>query len=258
MDELERRQREHDLEYETHISKVLEIRRTDKPSSKPWWLRMLETPGGAALITVLIGGLLGGWISSIIQSGAKDREFQQAWLKARGDQAMLAYKDFVEKRSNLITELYGRVGSSVSASDDLINLSRKDFTALPELEPEVKTARKEYQKSIDDRFEQVEADWRKDRDRLGLLIDFYHPDQKPLVEAWGTVTESLTGYMRCAKKWREGHVGDEENLDKACTTERSVLTTSLRAFSEEISKKRTYLWQGWDDPKELRKVLEAN
>ena len=257
MDELEKRKREQDLEYEGYISKILEIRRADKPSSKPWWLRMLETPGGAALITVLIGGLLGGWISSIIQSGAKDREFQQAWLKARGDQAMLAYKDFVEKRSNLITELYGRVGSSVSASEDLINLSRKDFIVDSTLEPEVKEARRKYRDSIRDRFELVEADWRKDRDRFGLLIDFYHPDQKPLVEAWGTVTESLTGYMRCSKNWHDTHYGDE-NTDQACTSERARLTTSLQAFSAEIGKKRAYLWQGWDDPKELRKVLEAN
>jgi hypothetical protein len=257
MDELEKRKREQDLEYEAHISKILEIRRTDKPSSKPWWLRMLETPGGAALITVLIGGLLGGWISSLIQSGAKEREFQQAWLKARGDQAMLAYKDFVEKRSNLINEVFGRVGSSVSASEDLINLSLRDFTVNPKFEPEVKTALHKYKNSVVDRFELVESDWRKDRDRLGLLIDFYHPDQKPLVDAWGTVTESLTGYMRCAKKW-QAEQRDLENTDNACTTERAHLTTSLQTFSAEIGKKRAYLWQGWDDPKELRKVLEAH
>jgi hypothetical protein len=243
------------LQHEAYINKILEIRQPAKPGPTRWWQGFLNTAGGAALITIVIGGLFGGWISHMFQAGAKEREFQQSWLKARGDQAMLAYKDFVEKRSNLVTELYGRIGSSVSASEDLVSLSKSDFSVKPELDVETKNALKEYRKLIADKFETAEAEWRKDRDRLGLLMDYYHPEQPAVLAAWTTVKDSMTTYMNCSKKWHDEHPIDD-NTAAACPSEKTGLTKSVKAFSEEIGQNRTYLWKGWEKPEELRAVLD--
>ena len=62
------------LQHEAFIKEILTLRdkaRGDNP--KPAWQRFLETTGGAALITVLIGGIMGSIITGLIQQGSKQR-----------------------------------------------------------------------------------------------------------------------------------------------------------------------------------------
>src|SRR5437764_6648982 len=86
------------LQHESFVAEILKRRApSENNQQKPLWQRFLETTGGAAVITVLIGGIFGQIISSSIQSSLKEREFQQAWLKERGDQALVANKEYLEK-----------------------------------------------------------------------------------------------------------------------------------------------------------------
>ncbi len=52
----------------------------EESRSKPRWQIFLESTGGAAFITVLIGGLIAGivgqWITNEYQKGMKERETQ--------------------------------------------------------------------------------------------------------------------------------------------------------------------------------------
>src|SRR6185369_16142311 len=47
----------------------------------------------ATIITVLIGGVAATLITGIIQWRSGVREFEQAWLRSRGDQARISYKE---------------------------------------------------------------------------------------------------------------------------------------------------------------------
>jgi hypothetical protein len=68
---------------------------------KLWWQAFLESSGGAALITVAIGGLLAQWINVHVQTATTEREFNNAWLRARGDQALTAYRDYSNEQLKL-------------------------------------------------------------------------------------------------------------------------------------------------------------
>ena len=70
---------------------------SSESSKSAWWKSFLQPSVLAALITVLIGGIMGNIIAGTIQAGAKEREFQQSWMKARGDQALLAYKEYTDQ-----------------------------------------------------------------------------------------------------------------------------------------------------------------
>jgi hypothetical protein len=94
---------------------------------RSWWQWLLESSGGTALITVIIGGLMGSLITAIIQIGIKSREFEQARVKSRGDQALVAYKDYLEQQRETMKHAYQLIGNCVSASDDLIDITGEYF-----------------------------------------------------------------------------------------------------------------------------------
>src|SRR5690349_10299963 len=71
----------------------------------------------ATLITVLIGGIAATLITGIIQWRAGVREFDQAWLKSRGDQALVSYKEYLDQEQALMRRTYGSIGACISASD---------------------------------------------------------------------------------------------------------------------------------------------
>ena len=85
-----------------------------------WWQSFLESTGGAAFITVLVGGLLAQWINIYVQEATGAREFNNAWLKARGDQALAAYKDYVTEQLKVADGLFTSVGSIVAAAEALV------------------------------------------------------------------------------------------------------------------------------------------
>jgi len=47
-------------------------------------------------------------------------DFNNAWLKARGDQALSAYKEYVTEQTHVVDEQYRAVGAVVSASEALV------------------------------------------------------------------------------------------------------------------------------------------
>ncbi len=70
------------LRHEAFLAEVLRLRTKldQKQKEKLWWQRFLESSGGTALVTVLLGGLLGQLITSSVQVKQQEREFQQAWI----------------------------------------------------------------------------------------------------------------------------------------------------------------------------------
>ena len=85
--------------------------------------RFLQSSGGTALITVVLGGIVGSLITGMVQSATHEREFDLAWLKARGDQALGAYRDYLDKEQGLVSQAYGLVGEVAASAETLINLA---------------------------------------------------------------------------------------------------------------------------------------
>jgi hypothetical protein len=223
-------------------------------SKKPKWQRFLETTGGTALITVLLGGIFGSIISASFQSSQKEREFQQSWLKARGDQALIAYKDYLEKQQDIVKRVYERLGGSISAADDLITLTSPEF-ATTNFEGEQKERVRKYRGDVRDKFGAAERQWRDERGTLGLLMSYYNPKQNAVLGAWKNISNSVTDYFDCASDWLNKHPISDESAT-ACKKEKDVFDSNLEELTKALEINRTYAWQGWESPASLKSALD--
>jgi hypothetical protein len=215
---------------------------------KPAWQRFLESSGGAAMITVVLGGIFGQVISLSIQKSVKERDFQQQWLKARGDQALEAYKEYLIEEKNLIQRVYKLIGQSISATEDLLILS------TPEFSPGSYAGIEDQRKALREQYNKVDAAWRSECEELGLLIRYYHRDHPEVAGAWGDVRTSITGYMDCARQWDNQRSQISDSL-KACGKELESLKTAVQKLSTNLESARQYAWEGWESPEKMRSAL---
>lgn len=242
------------LRHEAFVAELLR-RRSGSGDNKPplpWWKRFLETGSGAAFITVLIGGIMGSVITGMIQYYAKEREYQQAWVKARGDQALLAYQEHLKNQHETVKIAYELIGNCISASEDIISLTGEAMA------PGASVGIDEKRKNLQDNYDKVDARWRGEQERLGLLIGYYHPRQATLKDEWDKTQMAITTYMNCARDWyiprRAERLSEETVKANACPTERTALTNQLKAFSKILDESRKYAWEGWETPETLKSL----
>lgn len=251
------------LRHEAFIARVLNER---KPASSPDalrpWQQFLESTGGAALITAVIVGIFGALISSMFQSSAKEREFQQAWLKARGDQAMVAFKDFVDRREDFVKTLFDQIGSSQTSAEDYISLTKDRMAIANYEEPNARKQISELRNIIKGNFDINRGKWRSERGKFGLSISYYYPvKQDPAAAqynvpaAWQDLSNALTRHMDCADKWVEENLR-KDDTSQACITETNSLNAAIAKLAIALDHNRTYVWEGWESPEKLRKALD--
>src|SRR3954447_11049386 len=122
------------------------------PVQKPPWQVFLESVGGAALITALVGGALLQLITWTVQRSLEKREFNNAWVKARGDQALSAYRDYNKEQLKVFEELYSEVGRMIAGSEALVAAANWDSSDK---------ATREYVAKIAVNFNAADDDWVK-------------------------------------------------------------------------------------------------
>jgi hypothetical protein len=216
---------------------------TNAPTRSPWWQVFLTSTGGTAIITVIIGGLIGTGITAIVQSYQKDREFQAAWMKTRGDQALTSYGDYLSKEQETMTRAFKLIGETISAADDMIEISTPDWN--PAEHPQVTALRK---KLVED-HNVVDKNWRGTSDELGLLVSYYHYGQANVTRSWYRTQDAVNAYKVCAgDRYKRTQSPDNQFLSKdgACQTQRENLRIALTDLNENIDKGRRFVWQGWD------------
>ena len=221
-----------------------------KEPKKSWWERFLNSTGGTALITVLIGGIFGSLITGMVQSGLKEREFQKSWLKSRGDQALVVYKEYLQQEQDLVNNAYGLIGRCLAASDEIVELTRPYFN--PKNYPGVETQKLAIRKN----FNACDREWREGNEKIGLLMSYYHPNRPEVTMAWKEIQRSTTEYMRCVQDWYLTHNSDYTEADSDCDPKKMDLISQLDKLNESINAARQYAWEGWESPEKLRIVLE--
>lgn len=247
------------LHHEAFVSEVLHLRgdQERERESKPKWLRFLESSGGAALVTVALGGLVGQWITYSVQQRIKDKEFQQAWLQARGNQALVAYKEYLDQQQGIVRRAYELIGSCISTSEDLIVLTQPEFDLSKYSGDEQKEVAAQ-RATLRGRFNETDARWRSERESLGLLMSFYHPGKTDVATAWRAAQDEATAYMDCARSWYVSHQAGQpsENHAPPCNDEKKRVHEALAKVTTSVEGARKYAWEGWESPDELKKALE--
>lgn len=230
----------------------------EEEHGKHWWDRFLEPGVLTALVTVLIGGIMGNIIAGKIQTGAKEREFQQAWMKARGDQALLAYKEHLDQERETVKRAYELVGGCISASEDLIDLTRPEFA--PRSHVGIEQERDAIRKNYNDH----DVEWRRDHLKIQLLVSYYHSQlgQREAINDWEKVQASVTAYMDCARDWYIRHDGKEPpnliDIENSCKDKKDSFNQSISQFTLRLERARRYAWEGWESPERLRSALEQS
>ncbi len=221
---------------------------------KSWWQELLESAGGAALVATLIGGIFASIVSAIIQHGAKEREFQQSWLKAQGEQSLAAYKDYLDQEREAVARAYSLIGDSISSAQNLLIFSTPDFA--PGTSPEVDRERAELKKNWD----AVDARWRSEKINIGLMMSYYHKGSPDVMNAWNKIDGSVTAYMVCArnqyKKAQETPAKKEELEKEPCSDKANNYQGALQELSVALEKNRRYAWEGWESPEKMRASLD--
>lgn len=223
--------------------------------AKPGWQRFLESSGGTALITVLLGGMAGQLITCSVQNRTREREFEQAWMKSRGDQALQAYKEYVVGEQKIVERAYELIGHCISAGEEMIMTTRPEFNPVhyPEhLRPVLE------QQLIDMRsqWNVVDSKWRSEGQKLGLLMSYYHHGHAGVERAWDDVQKTTTNYFACARQWNvDKPRSTAEDANAACAPQKSALLGSLTELKQSLEKARRYAWKGWESPQELKKAL---
>ena len=214
------------------------IRAGEAADAEPrgFWSRLERMAGSKVTATVL--ALLGtagagNWIAGRVQDRSRQQEL-----------ALVSYKEFLAKEIEVVTAAYELTGGYLSASEDLIYLTGPAFD--PVRFPEAAREKLEAQKQkLRDGCNTVDAEWRKKRESLGLLMAYYHPGRPGISGAWRQVQEAVDGFNACAVAWTVKHpqATAEELAGAPCGKEKAHVRERIDELNRRLDEARGYLWE---------------
>lgn len=178
------------LDNERYLAEVIRIRhgKDEIPSqSQSRWQnvqRFLESSAGTALITVLLGGLMGSVVSAVFQIYSKQREIE-----------LLTYQQRIEKRQETIKTTFDLIGSSFAPADTLIRF-RTEFANSPiGLKEDALDEWNKKWAAISEGFEQAQRKWSSEEKKAVLSLSYYYNNSRQVKAAWKDVNQSMTSYF---------------------------------------------------------------
>lgn len=208
------------LDHERFQAEVQRLRREGGGSGggKPAWQRFLESAGGAALVTVLLGGLLGNWIAGALEE-----------RRAGNERRYLTHEKYLEQRLATIRPTLERIGHTVAAAEDLITITRPDFDPESYAEGPGRDATLAKRQEIREAYNEADSEWRREKENLGYLLAYYHPGGSGVAGAWGRLEAAVTGFVDCARTWWVENAREPtEGAASACDRERTAVDRAMK------------------------------
>jgi uncharacterized membrane-anchored protein YhcB (DUF1043 family) len=226
--------------HEAFIAKVLEQRNKDaaKEDLNPSFLRLLESNGMVALITVVLGSILAPIVISSIQNNS-----------ARNDQALTEYKQYLERQQETVKGTYELVAKMINASQGLIDVTSPAYS-LELAAEEDKATLKEQRVELVKKFNSTLETWKTEEEKLGLLMSYYYYGQQSVLPAWRNTQKAVNDFVQCAQKRYHDYREDPEVVDKPeeCQPKREGVRSSLDTLAGSIETSRQYIWQQLNAP----------
>ena len=233
-------------------------------------LTFLGSAGGAALVTVVFAGFAGQFISCNIQNRLKDREFNDAWLKARGDQALLARREFLESRRNAFEQLMMVAGTMANTSEELIYVGSPQLS-LGQLRGADRRRQRETQAALAYAYRAAEEKWAPARTKFNYQVAYYCDGNRDLVTQWSDAERAVDDLRRCAEtvydKWylsgrprQKAQPIPERFVYRAevCDDKQRDVNVAVRNFGKAVAESSHYAWDGWDSPAKLKRQLDLS
>lgn len=229
------------LRREALIAKVIRLRAEAGPekSPRPALLRVLESTGGAALITVLLGSLLAPIVISSIQRS-----------RSRDDQALSEYRQYLERQQEAVKDSYDLIGRIVYASQNLISLTKPSFDLKRLSGEDQETVAKQKREMIEN-YNAMVREWRVRENMQGLLISYYFYGAPGVSDSWRGVQERVNEFLKCAQDRNESFLKDPAaviNEPDQCGPKKEAVRGELGKLARSIEVSRQYTWQRLDVP----------
>jgi hypothetical protein len=222
-------------------------------TTTPFWVQVLNSNGFAAVLTVLVGGIFGQLITASIQEGAQRRQFQQEWLKARGEQALLAHREYLTNGQQLVRDMYLQLGKVLAAADSMIYMTQPAWDPDRYSREEAKRIKAQRAK-LRERFNTTVNEWSPEA--TGIQLSYYFGASDDSVpKGWVTMKRTLDDYLLCARgcymNWETCRKDGAVN----CQKKRAVVEAAVAELAVSLGKQRQYLWAGWESPEKLQREL---
>lgn len=212
------------------------LKSRQKPASepKPRWLQLFESSGFVALITVLLGGIAGGYITFTLQDKAKERDQQAAARQLQHDRELAAFNDHLDRERKIVNEFLTVLGGVVDASRGLAHLSREEWADDHRPPAEAQRIAKA-RHDVVQRYNDATAAWDANRLRLGMLLQLEHNNDAELSQAYRTTCDKAEAYAFCADRWRQKHTNlTASEAEQACAEVRQELDSSVKIFTDRL------------------------
>lgn len=219
------------LQHEKFIAEVMKLRHSPGKESlpKPRWQIFLESAGGTALVTAIIGGIFGSYISSAIQLRDKEKEL-----------ARVSYKERIVKQQETVEQAYELIGSFLSASNDLIALTKPTFDIRRYSGEEREKVRRQ-RDTIRLEYNKLLTRWQNKRLSVGLLMGYYYKGNSGVTNSWQNLQVSISGYGECAERWYSSQVSPSESeIAGACKIQKDTVRENLGKLTISLSMAQNY------------------
>jgi hypothetical protein len=200
------------------------VKATKQPEIKTHWLQVLNSSTIAALVTVILGTVLGSFLSSSIQEKSK-----------RNDTQLAAYKEYLERERQVVQRVFQSIGSLEAASENLIASTGNDFDTTHSSGKE-KERGEALKRQFLQEYNTADTDWHKQEPQLGLELDLEHQNDPAVISAWQSVSLEMTRFSDCTKIWvnKRTTLTTLAMQKEACNETRSQLRKDLQTLTLSI------------------------
>lgn len=209
----------------------LKLKRNGKEEEPPKssWNSILQSVA-PTIITVVIGGILGGALADHIQETNRQNDERRAWQQAN-----------LADEQKTVDQAFTTIGKTVSASQDVIDITGEGFDEhAPGLSAADRNQLASQKRAIWQTYNSATAAWRVEHDRIGLLLTIQHENPAEIKAAWVQVAGSVDGFSECTLKYNKQNSAPvaHADLQLACDKQRAALSESLGNLTQLIVKAR--------------------
>lgn len=198
----------------------IKFQKEQHPKTEKTWLTILQSNVVATLITVLLGTILGSWLADHIQETNKKNDDERAQKQAA-----------IADERKTVEDAFTTVGKTVAAAQNVIDISGENWDDNNlNLSKDSKQVIIGQKREIWKTYDNAIAEWRVQRERLGLLLTVKHQNPNDMAKAWANLTQRVNDFSACSVKYNlqsEVAVTRPSNVQDACNQQRADLRESL-------------------------------
>lgn len=158
------------LEYEKFVSEVLQTR---KPPDRPKWYQAPSVVAAAtAVLTVAVTSFANYRVAQLAR--AQDTFIQR-------QQALFS------KKQDLVVNSFDLLAGMTKVNEEKLWIAQGEYDALP----------KDQRDSTVARMNQGDDAWRRERDKIGLLVHVYYTGDTAMTSSWQTVRFAMDTLTLC-------------------------------------------------------------